>query len=421
MAGQPDRRTAAGAGPDDRDRRQGQVRAGDRRLARNDGRAVQDDADGRHAAAHIERQRIAAAGVRRRCGRSGHTGGRTGIERVDRRIAGMRERHGAAVGARDPDFRRGLQGAQRIGECFEVPGQRGAQDGRRHRRDGPFVVGGFADDVARQGHRQIGVDLAGQCPEGPFVRRVGRRMQQGNRNGLRAHFTQGPDRRPGLRLVERLLHLPARIHPLGDAEGRDDAAGQRTCTLAASEMEHMLESGGDQQADGRSAGLRRIQAEGTVTGRAMNDRRDIAGRHARAVGQFADTGDNRGNRVAGVVGRLQGVRRPRLVEQHQIREGLADIDSQAMGHGDFRHFRRAAAHADNSQPDARRQPMQPAPRRRPGPTQGPLLPALRVRAFFPIPCMLYCRRSSNCKPVDPWRRKPRACVPYDTGLLSSAS
>ena len=336
MTGDPHRRTAAGARLEDGDGRQCQVRAGNPRPAGHDRRAVENDPDRGRAAAHIQRERIAAAGMRRCYGGGGNARGGPGIERIDRRVAGMHDRHRSAVGARDTDLRRGFQSAQRVGKALEIAGERRAQHRRRHRGDRPLVIGRFPDDIAGQDDRHIGGNFADQRLERPLVRRVRRGVEQRNRDGSRTEVAQRLDRVSCPRFVDRLPDLTARLHALGNAEGCDDAAGQRARPLAAAEQQHMLEAGRDQQADGRTAGFRRVEPRDAV-----NDRRDIAGRDAGPGGQLANAAGDGGSRIVGAVRRLERVHRPGIVEQQQIRERLADIDTQTMGHGVFRHSSRA--------------------------------------------------------------------------------
>ena len=159
------------------------------------------------------------------------------------------------------------------------------------------------------------------------MRRVRRRVQQGNCDGCRAQVAQGLNRRPRPGFVERLLDLPLGVHAFGNAQRCDDPAGQWAGALAAGQKKDVLEAGGNQKANARSIGRRRIQA-----GRAVNHRADVAGRHPGFVCEPADAAGDRRNRIVGPVGRFQRMRRAGIVEEQQIREGIPDIDPQTMGH-----------------------------------------------------------------------------------------
>ena len=205
-----------------------------------------------------------------------------------------------------------------------------------------LVLAELGQHVARQRHREAGVDTLDDRADLLLVRRVDVRVDQPHGERLDTRLDEVPDDLLDLCLVDGDDRLTVRVHPLDRLprvceRGRrvgldhDDPARQRARRLRAGEMEDLAEALRRDQTD---AGAFRLQHGVGGDGRAVED---VAKVSDADVGLFADPPHADQDALGGVVRRRRGLHAVEaaavpLGHEEEVGERAADVDPQPVCH-----------------------------------------------------------------------------------------
>ena len=299
--------------------------------------AVLDQAGLGGGAAHVEGERVRQAGGTREKHRRQGAAGRPGFQQPDREGA----RH---LGRAEPAI--GLHQAQRAAEAQRIELADQPPEVAVHQRlhegigaggDAALVFADLGRDLARQADRHIREGRAQQRRRGLLMGRVGIAVQEADRD-RGAAFRHEP--RAGiahLRRVERCDYLAAMGDPLADldpAAPRHDGVGKAeeqvvdVVALLDPEFEHVAEAARRQQARrGAAAFDQRVGHER----RAVQDLGELRDRDAGLRDHRRDAGQGAFRRVLRRREALmQGYGACRGVQQHEVREGAADVEAETV-------------------------------------------------------------------------------------------
>ena len=271
----------------------------------------------------------------------GRPGGRAGQQRergAARHLGGRRD---PAVGLHDQQDAAEPQRVEALGQRGHVAADDRADVGVEHRRARARVVADLREQVVRRGHVRVGELSADDLQRAPLVRRVLRRVQEGDRHGLHAVLAQRRSRRPHGRLVELAEHLPLRADALGDAVGplaRRERARRRQAVVvrrrarAVAQAQRVAEALGHERAGaGAVAGERRVRRDGRAVDDEVDRGHELGERHAEPIGDLLQAADEALRRVvrrrARLVHELDGV-----AEDEEVGERAADVDAEPVAH-----------------------------------------------------------------------------------------
>ena len=180
--------------------------------------AVDDEPGEERGAADVGGDDVAVAELATQRDGSDDTAGEDRPDRADRGGGRLVRGHGAAAGLHHEQRTGQLAFAQRGFQRGEVVAQAGADLGA-HDRGG--VAGELPDpraDLGRQRDEHVGVGLADQLAQPPFVHRVAERPQQRHRDRAHPVGQERADRLARGVLVEGDDHVPVAVDPLGDLQ-----------------------------------------------------------------------------------------------------------------------------------------------------------------------------------------------------------
>ena len=159
--------------------------------------------------AHVERDRVGDSA--RGCDGTGrdHAADRPRLHHHDRLVAGDVEGHHAPVGLHDQGAAAEATGAEHALEIIEVAAHPRPDVGVHRRGGDALVLAVLAQDLVRQREVELRSDLADEGADALLVGGVGVRVQQADRDRLRAAGDGRLDRQPHAGLVERGDHVAA--------------------------------------------------------------------------------------------------------------------------------------------------------------------------------------------------------------------
>ena len=345
----PHQRAAARAHLGEIDRRHLEViaRAGEQARADHDARAhrvflrardfaVLDHRRLRGGAAHVEGDDLRQALRPRERLRADHAARRPRLDDVDRPLHRRRVGGEAAVRLHQQQPRAHAGLIEPLAQRPQI-----ARDDRRdvrvdHRGRGALVFLDLRQHLARDGAGQRRRLSPDELLDGELMRRVGVRVQQADRDRLDLFREQLVDYTLGIARIERALHLARRVDALVEhlaqialdqrrRLGPADVVHARHAQRA--DLEHVAEAPrGDQPGSGALVLEDRVRGDG----RAVAQLLDRLRREPHLAQHFRQAFDDRLRVVLDARGDLLGVDRAVGAEQHDVGEGAADVDTDAI-------------------------------------------------------------------------------------------
>ena len=302
---------------------------------------ILDQRDVGRCAADIEGQDILQPRIFRHPQRAGDPACRAGHQDVDRMLLRLAGGHQSAVGAQQRQVTGEALVSQPLLQIGDIAADHRAHRGVGDGGQGALIFLHFRQNFMAQRHRNAGQYLCRQFADADFMRAIGIGVDQADGYRLDTLRLQGFQRGAGAGLVERAYFAARRIQPSLDRNrilqrgerlrlGPDDPCRQPAGDKAAGDLHDVAIALGRHQPDPRALALQ--HCIGGDCG-AMQKRLDIAGGDTGLVADRLHAGEDALTAVMRGRWRLVPPEIPVAgVEQQQIGECPADIDTQTIGH-----------------------------------------------------------------------------------------
>ena len=302
-------------------------------LRRDARMAAQQHAQLGGGAAHVEGHQIAVAALPGILARRDHACGGPGLDHADRQRTGGDAWHDAA-GRRHPKELPGFAPGQLALELRHVTRHQRPCVGVDRRGGCAVVLADFRAHAGRQRHADAGQVLAQQRADALLVPGVAVAVQQAHRDRPDPARLDGVGNLLHALLVQRHQHVAVHRHPLDRTEAVH-ARYQRfrelqlqviqvVAALGADAQDVLETIRGDQRRRRAAAFQHRV---GDHRGRA-EDRGHVAAPSLAHLQQLVDALQHRAGRVVGRAQYLVGMHDPGIVEQCQVGERAAGIESE---------------------------------------------------------------------------------------------
>jgi hypothetical protein len=214
-------------------------------------------------------------------------------------------------------------------------------DERVHERRGrPFELGGARHDLARERDVDAGQLLRRDLADALLVARMDEREQEDDRDRLDLLKRQARERSPDRVLVERHDDVTLEVEPLGHADAAAPRADRRrgrrrrvpdVLLEAAPELDLVAMAVARDQAGHRAVHLdHRVVGGGRAVHDALGPREELLEGQLLARRETTETDHHPAALVVERARRLVEMERAVGAYQHQVREGTADVDPDAV-------------------------------------------------------------------------------------------
>ncbi len=318
---------------------------------RRSGFALVDNADVKRGSPHVGGDDVGMADHVAEILRAHHARDGTGIEGEERRLHRLRDRDRAPRTLGDLKPRAVALALELAIDRVQVAGGDGSDVGVERGGGGSFVLPPLGGELVGTRHEETRGFLFHDGPNARLVIGVQERPQRADRDGLAAGVAELPGGAARLLFVEVDHDLPETVDPLRNASDQalryqrvgllalrdvdhqaDVAAGE--AARSPHDVDHVVVAFGRDQAD---AGAPLLDDRVGSRRRAVGEQPQRFAKGVRSEAEFVRRRVHRrqhaGREVAGRGGHLARDEPPRLVHDHAVGEGAADIDAaEIFGH-----------------------------------------------------------------------------------------